>query len=289
MPTCPSCQQPASKRDGHDAAGRQRYACRPCGRDFTERSASAFAGYRWPADVILLAVRWSLSHPLSAASVTELLAERGIDVSPRTVLRWVQTFAPLLAAEVRKHRRPLGQKCYVDEVFFFRGKDKRYLYRAVDEHGQVIDILFRGHRDIESATAFFRQAPARTGWRPRLVISDHHQPYIKAVQEVLPEVEHIRTGLHRAKGETTKPIERSHVVTRDRLRAARGVKTLATGQRFFEGFEALHALRRGHAGLAHLVPEHDPARASPHDCVRAVARAVTVLGARLTKPARPAA
>ena len=57
MPTCPFCHQIASKRDGHEAAGRQRYACRPCGRDFTGRSASTFAGYRRPAAVILLAVR----------------------------------------------------------------------------------------------------------------------------------------------------------------------------------------------------------------------------------------
>ncbi|CAA9278420.1 MAG: hypothetical protein AVDCRST_MAG77-3594 [uncultured Chloroflexi bacterium] len=289
MPACPSCQHPASKRDGHDAAGRQRYACRPCGRDFTERSASAFAGYRWPVEVILLAVRWSLSHPLSAASVMELLAERGIDVSKRTVLRWVQTFGPLLAAEVRRHRRPLGSKCYVDEVFFFRGKDKRYLYRAVDETGQVVDVLFREHRDTESAVAFFRQALARTGWRPTQVISDHHQPYIKAVQEVLPDAEHVRTGLHRARGETTKPIERSHVFTRDRLRTARGVKTLATGQRFFEGFEALHALRRGHTRLAHLVPGDHPACPTVHERVRAVARAVTALGARLTRAVTAAA
>ena len=60
------------------------------------------------------------------------------------------------------------------------------------------------------------------------MISDHHQPYVKAVQEVLPEAEHVRTGLHRARGETTKPIERSHVFTRDRLRAARGVSDFAT-------------------------------------------------------------
>ena len=289
MPPCPICRQPASKRDGRDAAARQRYACRACGRDFTERSASAFAGYRWPAEVILLAVRWSLSHPLSATSVMELLAERGIDVSKRTVLRWVQTFGPLLAAEVRRHRRPLGSRCYVDEVFFFRGKDKHYLYRAVDETGQVVDVLFREHRDTESAAAFFRQALTRTGWRPSQVISDHHRPYVRAVQEVLPEAEHVRTGLHRARGETTKPIERSHVFVRDRLRASRGVKTLATGQRFFEGFEALHALRRGHARLAHLVPSHDPARATVHERVRTVAHAVTVLGAALTKAVTPGA
>ena len=123
MTTCPFYQQPASKRDGHDAAGRQRFACHACGWDFTAHSASAFAGYRWPPEVILLAVRWSLSHPLSATSVMELLAERGIDVSRRTVLRWGQTFGPLLAAEVRRHRRPLGRKCYVDEVCFFVRRD----------------------------------------------------------------------------------------------------------------------------------------------------------------------
>jgi transposase-like protein len=289
MPPCPSCHQSASKRDGRDSFGRRRYACHACGRDFTECSASAFAGYRWPAAVILLAVRWSLTHPLSAASVMELLAERGIDVSKRPVLRWVQHFGPLLAAEVRKHRRPLGTRCYVDEVFFFRGTDKHYLYRAVDEAGQVVDVLYREHRDIASATAFFRQALRRTGWRPALVITDRHQPYIKAVQEVLPEAQHVRTGLHRARGETTKPIERSHVFTRDRLRTARGVKTLATGQRFFEGFEARHALRRGHVCLADLVPGHDPAGATTHERVRMVAHAVTTLGTRLSRGAAPAA
>ncbi len=106
MTTCPSCQQPASKRDGHDPAGRQRYACRPCGRDFTARSGSAFAGSRWPPQVILLGVLWSLSHPLSATSVMELLAERGIDVSQRTVLRWVQTFEQRRKLPVKPPQAP---------------------------------------------------------------------------------------------------------------------------------------------------------------------------------------
>jgi putative transposase len=93
--------------------------------------------------VILMAVRWYLRHPLSATSVMELLAERGIDVSNRTVLRWVQAFGPQLAAEARKHRRPLGRCWYTDEMFFFRGNDKWYLYRAIDERGQVVDVLLR--------------------------------------------------------------------------------------------------------------------------------------------------
>jgi transposase, IS6 family len=110
MPLCSSCQRPATKRHGRDGAGRQRFVCRPCGRTFTATSVSAFSGYRWPPDVILLAVRWDLGHPLSATSVMVFLAERGIDVSQRTALRRVQTFGPPLAAEARKPRRRPGRR-----------------------------------------------------------------------------------------------------------------------------------------------------------------------------------
>jgi len=98
MNTCSSCHHPATKHDGYNAAGRQRYHCHLCHRDFTAHSASAFSGHRWPADVILMAVRWYCSLPLSVAQVVRLLAERIIDVSARTVLNWVQTFG---------HRWPL--------------------------------------------------------------------------------------------------------------------------------------------------------------------------------------
>ena len=101
MPTCPYCLQSVVTCDGHDRHGRQRFACASCGRDFTVRSVSACSGYRWPADLILMAVRRYLRHPLSATSVMALLAERGIDVSNRTVLRWVQAFGPTLKHNFR--------------------------------------------------------------------------------------------------------------------------------------------------------------------------------------------
>src|SRR5919107_1346991 len=222
MSTCPSCQHPATKRDGYDAAGRQRSPCRPCYRDFTAHSTSAFSGYRWPPDVILMAVRWYCSLPLSAAQVVRLLAERHIDVTARTVLNWVQTFGPQLAAVLRRHRRRVGRKWTVDEVVCFRGQRKLYLYRAVDEHGQVIDVLLRDKRDRASAAAFFRQALARTDVTPTAVITDPHQPYVKAVATIIPLARHVRTGGHRCRGYTTQPIERSHVPTRDRLRGREG-------------------------------------------------------------------
>ncbi|MBI3302557.1 MAG: IS6 family transposase [Deltaproteobacteria bacterium] len=98
-------------------------------------SNSAFSGYRWPADVILTAVRWYCSYPLSANHVMQLLAEPHIDVSARTVLTWVQTFGPRLAAAARPYRRHLGRRWWVDEVFCCHGQQKRYLYRAIDQPG----------------------------------------------------------------------------------------------------------------------------------------------------------
>jgi len=88
MPPCPTCQQPATKRNGRDRRSRQKYACRQCRRTFTENTSSAFSGYRWPRDIIVMAVRWYLAYPLSSRQVLELLAERGIDVSHRTILTW---------------------------------------------------------------------------------------------------------------------------------------------------------------------------------------------------------
>jgi IS6 family transposase len=125
-----------------------------------------------------------------------------------------------------------------------------YLYRAVDEQGQVVDVLLRERRDLESARAFFDQAIARRGVRPKVVITDKHLAYRRAVRRRAWRAHHIRTGLHRVRGETTKAVERSHVPIRDRLRPMRGVQSVATGQRLLEGIEVAQAIRRGHIGAA---------------------------------------
>jgi transposase-like protein len=109
-------------------------------------SGSAFSGYRFPPEVILTALRWYFSYALSAQQVMELLAERGMDVSRRTILRWAQTFGPLLGQAVRRRRVPFGQRWFVDEVFVRIGGLQQYLYRMIDEAGHVVDVLLREHR-----------------------------------------------------------------------------------------------------------------------------------------------
>ena len=135
----------------------------------------------------------------------------------------------------------------------------RVLHRnPIDEHGQVIDRLLRDKRDRVSAEAFFRRAVAHTEVKPKAVMTDHHHPYVKVVATVIPFARHVRTGLHRHRGYTTQPVERSHVPTRDRLRVERGLRTVPTGQKFLESCEAFHALRRGTVNLRVLVPRDRP-------------------------------
>jgi hypothetical protein len=125
-----------------------------------------------------------------------------------------------------------------------------------------------------------RPITARGGdHRPTVHLAQRHAQDPAAVATSCPAAKHTRTELHRAGGETTKPIERSHVPTRDRLRSSRRLKTLTTGQRFFEGFEALQALFRGHVHLHDLMPDYNSADATPHARARAVVVAVNALGA----------
>ena len=129
---------------------------------------------------------------------------------PSTVLRWVDTLGPLLAAELRRRARPLGSCSFADETYVRVGGAWAYLYRAVDETGQVVDVLLRERRDLDSAREFFGRATRGRGSRPRTVVTDKHPAYGRAVRRHARRFTHIRTGLHRARGETTKPIERSH-------------------------------------------------------------------------------
>ena len=101
-------------------------------------SQSAFAGFRFPPDVIVLAVRWYLRFGLSYRDVEELLAERGVEVNHVTIYRWVLRFVPLLAEAVRPSRHAAGTRWFVDETYVKVAGQRRYVYRAIDQFGQVI-------------------------------------------------------------------------------------------------------------------------------------------------------
>src|SRR3712207_407443 len=152
---CDRCAGEQFTTAGRDRQQRQVYRCRACRRRFTDRSGSAFSGYRFPDEVIALAVRWYLRYRLSYADVVECLAERGITVDPSTVYDWVRAFTPRFIAAARVHRAQVGRRWRVDETYIKIVKRWHYLYRAIDEHGQIVDVYLSERRDRAAAQAFF--------------------------------------------------------------------------------------------------------------------------------------
>ena len=113
---CPSCGPAGTRKHGRDRRGRQVHQCRDCHRRFTTRSTTPFSGYRFPTNVIAVAVRWYLRFRLSYADVAELLAERGVRVDPSTVYDWVREFAPLYEDAALPFRRSVGKAWSVEIV-----------------------------------------------------------------------------------------------------------------------------------------------------------------------------
>lgn len=115
----------------------------------------------------MLAVRWYLRFGLSYRDVEELLAERGVQVDHVTVFRWVQRFTPILASAARWSRHATGWRWHVDETYVKVAGRWRYVYRAVDEHGQVIDVYVSRRRDAAAARFFDRALPPPSSCRAR--------------------------------------------------------------------------------------------------------------------------
>jgi transposase, IS6 family len=120
--------------------------------------SSSFCGFRFPPEIIVLAVRWYLRYGLSYRDVEELLTERGIEVDHVTVYRWVQRFTPLLAEAARPCRHAVGDRWYVDETYVKVPGRWRYVYRAIDQYGQIIDVCVSPRRDTAAARQFFATA-----------------------------------------------------------------------------------------------------------------------------------
>jgi len=117
--------------------------------------SSAFAGFRFPREVIAVAVRWYLRYGLSYRDVGELLAERGVTVDHVTIYWWVQRFTPEFIEAARLCRHAPGDRSFANETYVKVAGRWTYLYRAIDEHGQVIDVLLSARRDLAAARRFF--------------------------------------------------------------------------------------------------------------------------------------
>jgi transposase-like protein len=165
--------------------------------------------------VIVLAVRWYLRFGLSYRDVEELLAERGVEVDHVTIYRWVQRFTPLLADAARPCRHAVGDRWFVDETYLKIGGRWRYLYRAVDQFGQVIDVYISPRRDTEAAHRFFDRAIRATRITPVEVVTDKAAAYPRVLDERVP------AAWHGTEKYANNRIEADHGQLKRRLRPMR--------------------------------------------------------------------
>ena len=205
---------------------------------------STFAGFRFPPDVIVLAVRWYLRFGLSYRDVEELLAERGVEVDHVTIYRWVLRFTPLLADAARPCRHRVGDRWQVDETYVKVAGRWRYGYRAIDQFGQVIDVYVSPRRDGKAARRFFEKAIGTTGIAPDEVVTDQAPTYPPVLDALLPAV------WHRTDRYATNRIEADHSRLKARLRPMRGMQQDRSARIVIAGHALVQNLRRGHYELA---------------------------------------
>jgi transposase-like protein len=205
---------------------------------------SAFAGFRFPADVIVLAVRWYLRFGLSYRDLEELLAERGVEVDHVTVYRWVQRFTLLLADAARRCRHAVGDRWQVDETYVKVAGRWRYVYRAIDQFGQVIDVFVSPRRDAGAARRFFQRAIGATKITPAEVTTDQARLYPVVREELLP------AAWHRIDRYANNRVECDHGRLKARLRPMRGLKQDRSARAVIVGHAFIQNLRRRHYELA---------------------------------------
>src|ERR1700735_5306625 len=154
---CVACDSSAiSERPERTAQGYRRFRCRTCGKQFNERSAGVLNRTQYPSDIIALVVLWRLRYKLALRDLPEMFLIRGIVFSHEAVRDWETKLTPAMAENLRRRRRgKVGRSWYVDETYIKVHGHWRYLYRAIDRSGVLVDVMFSEHRDIAAAEAFF--------------------------------------------------------------------------------------------------------------------------------------
>jgi transposase-like protein len=174
----------------------------------------------------------------------EELVERGVEVDHVTVFRWVQRFTPLLIDAARFRRHSPGDRWFVDETYVKVNGSWRYVYRAIDQYGQVIDVLVSARRDAEAARRFFRRALSVLKVTPTEVVTDAAAVYPGVLDELIP------SAWHHVEQYANNPIEADHSRLKHWLRPMLGLRTDKTAQVIITGHAFIQNLRRGHYELA---------------------------------------
>jgi putative transposase len=222
--------------------------------------AMSFKGAHFPKEVILMGVRWYLAYPLSTRHVEELMEERGVQVDHATINRWVIKYSPHLEEAFHRRKRPVWISWRLDETYIRVKGEWRYLYRAVDKHGQTIDFLLTAQRDERTAKRFLTKAIRRHGVPAKITIDgseanaaairSYNKAYGTAI--VIWQVKYLNNIVeqdHRAVKRVTRPmlgfkafeaahstligIELMHMIKKRQLVVEDGAEGLTAAEQFY--------------------------------------------------------
>jgi putative transposase len=187
---------------------------------------STYKRHRYPPEIISYAVWLYFRFNLSHRDIEDLLAQRDIIVSRESIRLWCNKFGPKFARRLRKKHRGFGDTFYLDEVFVKINGIQYYLWRAVDQDGDVVDVLLQKRRDGEAAKRFFARLLKSNGGIPRKIVTDKLRSYNVAHRELVPDV------LHDTSQYANNRAELSHQPTRVRERGMRKFRSVGQAQRF---------------------------------------------------------
>ena len=199
---------------------------------------SSYRGYRFPPEIISHAVWLYHRFTLSFRDIEDLLAERGVSVTYESIRQWCMKFGPNYANQLRKRQGRLRDTWFMDEAVIVAVQgERRYLWRAVDQDDNVIDILVQKRKDKQAATRFFRKMLKHQGWSPRRMVTDKLRSYGAARGEIMPSV-------HDEDRYSNNRAEASHRHTRQHERQMKGFKSSGQAQRFLSVHSQVHNLFR---------------------------------------------
>ena len=187
---------------------------------------NTYKRHRFPPDIILYAVWLYYRFNLSHRDIEDLLAERGINVSREAIRLWCIKFGAIYTRRLKRKHGGYGDTFYIDEVFVKINGKQHYLWRAVDQDGEVVDVYLQSKRDGAAAKRFFKRLLRSNGGEPRKIVTDKLRSYGVAHRELMPDV------IHSTEQYENNRAEQSHEPTRVRERVMRRFKSVRQAQRF---------------------------------------------------------
>ncbi|MEQ1610978.1 MAG: IS6 family transposase [Hyphomonadaceae bacterium] len=190
---------------------------------------------RFPPAIIQHAVWLYFRFTLSLPAVEEMLTQRGIDISYETIRCWTIRFGPKIAANLRRRKQPPSPRWHLDEMVCTIGGERMFLWRAVDDEGEVMDMVVQKRRDTGAALRLLRRLLRNQHVEPETIVTDGLQSYASALREIGLDDRHQPGRLRE-----NNRIENSHLVIRRRERKMLNFKSRNSAQRFLETHAAIY-------------------------------------------------